>query len=283
MKRFVSLPKFFNLSRFRFLIPLLFIFACGSVPADSDSDVVKVFILSGQSNMNGLGLKKELKNFKAAKNVFIWHKDKWCALKPLGHSRTGFSGESKYFGSEIGFGLKLAAAYPNQKIYLIKTSVNGSNLHTQWKKGSRNYKHHLTTIAKATENLKANKITFKIAGMLWMQGESDAMKKHMAKAYEDKLRELIQRIRNHYSLAELPFVVGRISSTLLNANTSYKMPYTKTVQSAQEKVAQTDKYTYVFKTDDFGLNKDNVHFNTQGQLSLGKKFAEIFIQEKLLE
>ncbi len=76
--------------------------------------------------------------------------------------------------------------------------------------------------------------------MLWMQGESDSETIEMAEAYENNLNRLIQAIRTKTGKEDLPFVMGRISSSLLK-DTPWNFDQARIVQNAQERVAAGDE------------------------------------------
>jgi hypothetical protein len=114
---------------------------------------------------------------------------------------------------------------------------------------------------------------YEIMGVLWMQGESASKTQADAEAYQKKLERLIALIRKEAAKPELPVVIGRISSRILESP-KFKMPFVKTVQSAQEAVTKTDKNVFVIDTDDLSQRDDLVHYDQAGQLGLGKRFGE---------
>ena len=113
--------------------------------------------------------------------------------------------------------------------------------------------------------------------MLWMQGESDAKTQPAAEAYQKKLEQWIALMRKETGKPELPVVIGRISSRILESK-KFKMPFVKVVQDAQEAVTKTDKHAFVIDTDDLSQRDDLVHYDQQGQLDLGKRFGEAMIK-----
>jgi hypothetical protein len=118
---------------------------------------------------------------------------------------------------------------------------------------------------------------YEIAGMLWMQGESDAKTQADAEAYQKKLEQLIALMRKETGKPELPVVIGRLSTRILESP-KFKMPFVKIVQSGQEAVAKNDKHAFVINTDDLSQRDDLVHFDQEGQMGLGKRFGEAMIK-----
>ena len=181
------------------------------------------------------------------------------------------------FGPEMAFSRRLAKAYPDHTIGLVKTAAGGTKLHTQWVPNKVMYRRFILNMNNALSDLKASKTDCDIAGMLWMQGESDSGTTEMANAYEANLRALIADVRTQTKQSALPFVMGRISSSLLK-KTPWNFDHAKIVQQAQEAVAAQDARTYIVNTDDLSTLKDNTHFDTPAQLELGDRMAAIMIE-----
>lgn len=235
--------------------------------SDEHSVPIKVFILAGQSNMRGLGNPKDLPQalqlkqprvilFQAcqADNGLPAHV--WIPLQP-----------GSLFGPEVGFGSSITVKYPNQQIGLIKLGIDGTSI-TLW--SDAGYYKQLMDLIK--ECSKARKID--ISGVVWMQGESDAMTQALADSYQKNLSLLIAKLRADLKNPTLPFVCGRISSSLPKR----QFPYIQTIRAAQD-AAKLNRTTVV-DTDDLPTYDDDVHFTAQGQLLLGHRFAEAMVLRK---
>lgn len=248
----------------------------------------KVFILSGQSNMSGGGhIVPEGLQFDAAvgDKVRIWDASdvwnkrgvlgKWASLNELQAIKKEM--RMDMIGPEFGFAKAMSGLYPADEIHLIKVAKGGTAI--DWWLPDANGKANGHT--QLLENLKTalEKIggEYEIVGMLWMQGESDSKKQEDAEAYQKKLEQLIALMRKETGRPELFFVIGKISSRILESP-KFKMPFVKTVQSGQEAVTKTDKNAFVIDTDDLSQRDDLVHFDQEGQLGLGKRFGEAMIK-----
>lgn len=238
---------------------------------------VKLFLLGGQSNMEGCGQSKELpKRYQSPPdNCRIWdnREKRWV---PLGTDSTA-TARGHLFGPEIAFSHRLSRAYPDHSIRLVKTAAGGTKLHTQWRPGLVMYQRFLSNMKNATQELEQSQTPYDIVGMLWMQGESDSETTEMANAYEANLKALIADVRKQTKQETLPFVMGRISSSLLK-KTPWNFDHARIVQKAQEAVAAQDDSTYVINTDDLGTLKDNTHFDTAAQLKLGQRMARVMLK-----
>lgn len=67
--------------------------------------------------------------------------------------------------------------------------------------------------------------------------------------------------------------MGRISSSLLK-KTPWNFEHAPIVQKAQEAVTAKDPNTRLIPTDDLPTLKDNTHFDSAGQITLGERMAE---------
>ena len=247
----------------------------------------KVFILSGQSNMSGGGDVVEGFQFEPSvgDKVRIWDAcggwakrgipGKWTSLNELQAIKT--EARMNRIGPEFGFAEAMTELYPADEIYLIKAARGGTAI-DRWLPDAKSKKNDLTGLLEnlklALEQIDGN---YEILGMLWMQGESDSKKQADAEAYQIKLEQFIALMRKETNKPELSFVIGRLSSRVLESP-KFSFNHAKIVQNAQEVVAQNDKNAHVINTDDLSQRDDLVHFDQEGQMGLGKRFGEAMIK-----
>lgn len=259
------------------LLFFLFAFATVACIAQIDSSrPVKVFILGGQSNMDGTGRAEGLPEEYAVppENSMTWDNKKkmWVTL-----GTDTFAERRKFkFGPEIAFTHILAKKYPKHTIAIVKTSGGGTKLWKHWLPGKPMYVRFLKNMENALENLKGEGRSCEISGMLWMQGESDAEFLEWANNYEDNLKLLYNDVRKETGKDNLPIVMGRISIGLLR-KTPWNFDFTEVVQAAQERVAAADKYVRIINTDKLETWEDNTHFNSESNIWLGKKMGKSMI------
>ena len=203
--------------------------------------------------MDGYGFNKQLPQAltKGVDGVFIFHgntakdatpvdgKGIWSELKP-GHG-VGFRSDGKKnvysdrFGVELTLAQTLKAKAPHGKIAFIKYSRGGTSIDQRaaggfgcWEpdfekgqdagKGVNQYDHFLATVRNAMSNTDVDgdgeSDTLVPAGIVWMQGESDASYgEEIALRYEDNLKRLMDLIRAAFRSDDLPVVIGRISDS----------------------------------------------------------------------
>ncbi len=226
---------------------------------------MKVFILSGQSNMVGAGTAGEVPADMAAENpnVLIWSQNKWTPLKPAGR-----------VGPEISFGKEMAKAWPGQKIGIVKFAVGGTSV-TQWdpdKQGGGKraglYGRLMGYVKAARDNTPGG---VEFVGLVWMQGERDSRDGKLAAAYTANLKKFVDRVRKDTGAADLPFVLGRIRTP-----DSYK--FRDVVRKAQTEVAANIPNSAWADADGLEMKGDNLHYNTKGQMGLGQRFAQVYLK-----
>jgi hypothetical protein len=249
-------------------------------PAAQDaSKKTMIFLCAGQSNMVG-GIKaKDLTGVyaKSPANAIYWSwaKSSWIDFPDNTSDHTRI-------GPEISFAHKMAKAFPNDTIAIVKLSVGGMTLDGQWKPGSGDlYKRLIKNTKAAIESIESRGDTCEVAGMLWMQGESDAIEdeRHAAEAYEVNLNKLIELIRKDLQVPTLDVVIGRISDELAKA-TQLKFTNLKTVQQAQDQVARNDANVHLIKVDDLHNDTDHIHYLPEGYFTMGNRFAQAMINAR---
>ncbi|MHC4945993.1 MAG: sialate O-acetylesterase, partial [Planctomycetota bacterium] len=148
-------------------------------------------------------------------------------------------------------------------------------------KGINQYDHFLATIrnAMAVDDIDGDgeRDTLVPAGIVWMQGESDASNtEEVAKRYEANLKRLMDLIRAALRMDDLPVVIGRISDS--GQDTREKdgkvWNHGEIVRTCQDAyVGKEPRAALVTSTDQYGYS-DPWHYDTEGFIDLGKKFAE---------
>ena len=243
-------------------------------------DHYDLYLLAGQSNMDGRGLISELseEQQKPVDQAIIFYRnakvssDHWQPLKP------GFSLPPKYrgklpaptFGLEIGFARAMRKAQPETKLALIKGSKGGTNLRADWFPGAKEdeasqgpqYQDFIKTIQLATAELTRRGDTFSIRGLLWHQGEAD--KKSSAKAYARRLNRLINRIREDVGVPDLPVVVGEV----------FDNGERDTVREATQNVAKASPTVGIATCEGTTTSDSGTHFDAASQLLLGNRYAD---------
>ncbi len=249
------------------LVPVLW----ASADADQPKPV-KVFILAGQSNMQGQGVIKAdpkhnegkgtleylVKDPAAAaqfkqlvdkdgkwvvrKNVWVWYLDK------KGPLTVGFGGKETLIGPELGFGFVVGDAYPEQ-VLLIKLAWGGKSLGKDFRPPSAGGEvgPYYKEIVKHTKDVLANLKTefpdyqgqgYELAGFGWHQGWNDRVNQAFNDEYEKNMAHFIRDIRKDLGVKNLPFV---IAETGMGGNEE-KNPRALSLMRAQAAVADYPEF-----------------------------------------
>ena len=207
----------------------------------------KVFILAGQSNMEGQGvvsmnhpefynggkgnlewsmkhsssaekmrhLKDDKKNWTAREDVQISFKSQEKQRKGnLTIGYTGYGGNS-HIGPELQFG-HVVGDYFDEPVLLIKTAWGGKSLHADFRPPSSGgrvgpyYTKMIKEIHAALEELKH--VDYELAGFVWMQGWNDMVASDAITHYADHLVNLALDLRSELGKSQLPFIVGELGN-----------------------------------------------------------------------
>lgn len=214
----------------------------GTTPANSQVTVteslgpIDVYLLGGQSNMQGVGRKSKLSaDLLEIPEILLYHStsvssgqaaNSWTTLRPAGWSGIASGG----FGPEIGFGERMLEALPGTPMAFIKHAVSGVSLEIDWKPGANvtdtgnwggQFTAFVSTVNAGLAALIADGYQPRIKGMLWHQGEQDAKAGVSAPEsatsaidYRANLTGFIARIREQFSAYAAPegirFVLAQV-------------------------------------------------------------------------
>ena len=168
------------------------------------------------------------------------------------------------FGPDLTFGRTIADYFPAADFALLKYAVGGTSLGGAWKIGTgTTYLEFRQTVTNGLALLVAAGYQPEIVGMIWHQGESN-IGNTQAK-YELLLNEFIADMRLHYG-ANLPFMIGEIG--LIE-------PGSQVIVNAQKAVAAADPHAVFVPASDLTFS-DNYHFDRNGMVTLGERFAHYY-------
>ncbi len=244
-----------------------------AIPAPGPGKI-PCYILSGQSNAAGApessGLTPKQAAITSGWGIFAdgtavdpAKKHVWCmGVEP------GFGADATKFGPEVGFAQVMKPAFNTGLI--IKFTAPGMGLEQYFLSPSgggakEGYVRLLRTIRDAFNPANAY-----LAGVIWMQGETDATALNTANDYAKNLMCLISDLRRDTKYPSLRFVIGKI-------HTSPYWPFAYIVRATQDSVAKVCANVKDFETEDLALGADNAHFNAQSEYILGVRFAEAML------
>jgi len=247
--------------------------AVGEEPAGKvqlpEKENFHLFLLIGQSNMAGRGT-VEPSDQEAHPCVLAFTKEnEWDYARDPLHFDKPIAG----VGLGRTFGLKVAETQPDVTVGLIPCAVGGSSI-TAWVPGGF---HDQTKSHPYDDMLKRCEIALKagtLKGILWHQGEGDSNSKR-APQYEQRLNELIDRLRQELDAEDVPFFIGQLGQFEERPWNEHR----KQVDAAQQNIAKEQPLVFFISSDDLGHRGDEVHFNAEAYREFGRRYAEKYLED----
>jgi sialate O-acetylesterase len=119
-----------------------------------------------------------------------------------------------------------------------------------------------------------------IKGLIWYQGESDAMTFGAENVYERALLQLIDRVRADTNLPDLPFICVQVARFVWPYN-SHARGFEK-IRDVQRRVSSLRKNVYTVSALDLPL-EDPAHLSFEGHQRLGPRLAEVALSQVYLQ
>ena len=221
----------------------------------------RVFVLAGQSNMMGRGKINDLP---------LAYRHTPSNVRYFSQGREHPLAKFAYFGPEIGLAHALARAFPRDEIILVKQAASGS-LIGQWQPGEPLYKGLLRQVGFVHDAYPAFR---QVDAIVWMQGESDAQSElPVARQYGSRLQRLVGQLRHDLDSPDSLFVYGQTS-----VNHPAFQAATAAVRQQQEAAQRSLANVLMVSTEQLGRLADGIHYDAAGQLELGRRFAQAYIQ-----
>ena len=268
----------------------------GAAPVTAFDDILvgDLWVLAGQSNMEGVGdlidvqpsdnkirsfdltdtwliAKEPLHTLVSSTDRAHWPRNANQELVRIeGDNLTIYNAKRK---KGAGLGLPFAAEMLRKNgvpIGLIPCAHGGTSM-AQWDPALRD---------RGSDSLygsmirRVGAVGGKVTGVLWYQGESDANPK-AAPVFAQKFSELIAAIRADFGQPDLPFYYAQLGRHISTQNT---VEWNQ-IQEAQRLAELSIPHTGMISTIDTSLD-DGIHVSAQDHKRLGKQFA-ILIQGHL--
>jgi hypothetical protein len=235
-----------------FASSLLLLFVVGlPVFGEAKDKPLKVFVLAGTSNMLGAPAKLDklpVELRRPFKDVLVQQKGEWRPVE----------GGKNLVGNEATFGLAMAK-HLGEPIGIIWISAASSAGNPPG-----------ASLNNMVKQAQAKGRPIVIAGMLVDVSYRDGNDEAVAKSYGENLTRWIETTRRDIGNASLPIVMNRGIPPVKG-----RPPYLDLVRKAQDSLKLP--HFRVFNCDDVPKGGDNVHFNTEGRLEMGKRFAAAMI------
>ena len=264
--------------------------------ADYPPEAMDVWILAGQSNMEGCGSLEGA--LEPDQRVWCFNsKGEWGIardpLHQLHHSiapvdmelrRRGFPEDmsdeavrAHYDAVTVGMGGGLGISFGKamadtleRPVGLIAAAHGGTSLE-DWNHSRKDEGMHSLYGAMLERVRLAG---YPVAGIIWYQGEADGLVKADAETYFDRLPGWIAAVRKDLSNPVLPFVAVQIGCTTMPNPGSEEEAGWDIVRDDLYILPEHVSYAEVTSAIDLGL-EDCIHIDTPGLIRLGRRAARI--------
>ena len=217
-------------------------------------------------------------------------------------TKAGMGHSSNSIGPELGMAYRLKGELePDQKVYLIKCAFNGSGFDqgtpsanlVNWDttQDPNLYKDHLKIFTQNCLNLIEEEVGVKpvVRGFIWNQGESDADNKKIP-LYNGRMDALFGLFKNDfkdYAVDEDADNIAFIDTIIYEKNKST----TQALNDVKLENIQAHAdlpYYYVDVTEREGglalsCGFDNLHYDLASEFKLGMAYADVIINNNLLD
>lgn len=279
----------------------IFLVSCNEDDKNDDIEEIPngidVIVLAGQSNMEGNSLNSMLLS-KTDESMHSYYNygfentliSYYCGKNGMNVSEDflpvelGQGSRTYMFGPELGIAEELYERGYEKPVYLVKYSVGGTSLHTDWNtaiEGSLYYEL-VDFLYDRLFELEEEGYTPIIRGLFWMQGETDSCNPTLKNFYEHYLTQLVTLFRNEFE--ELYGVPGKgIAFVDAGISDSPDWLYYKYINQCKINFANSNpSKNYYFGTIDEGLeydkeNNDLYHYDSLSELKLGKLFISTLL------
>ncbi|MGK0315179.1 MAG: hypothetical protein ACI86M_001407 [Saprospiraceae bacterium] len=235
---------------------------------------IRVFVLAGQSNMEGFGTIDDPENDPGSLIDVIqndvdgdWSEigevDNWNSLEGASlyfanngdtirtNVTVGQGNNPNLIGAELMFAHKLDEYY-DDPVLIIKTAWGGKSLAVDFRPPSAGgttgefYNSMIQTVQDVTQNLGTefsdiDVTDFEISGFAWFQGWNDGATDAFLNEYESNLNHLVNDVRTDLGTADLPVVIANSGhGGFIATNDSWVQSMQNIVSVAQENVGCND-------------------------------------------
>lgn len=243
-----------------------------------DRGSLLLFVLIGQSNMSGRGSLESPLVPEPHPSVFMFNKDyRWYpAQEPLGSMPSEVDWVASDGGTGVGPGLALARAVlaqrPGLKIGLIPCARGSSSI-ADWEPDTGQN----TLYGACLKRIRAASSYGTVAAVLISQGEDDTLAPELfpdrvfsPNSWGAEFTSLVEALRHDLGQPQLPVIFSQLPE-----HSEDRRPNWEVVREQQGQVSLPN--VHMIRVDDIPL-EDGVHFGTQGQVEIGRRFAEAYLR-----
>lgn len=242
-----------------------------------------IIIQAGQSNSEGYGFGAVEEPYEP--NEQVWYMNGDFTISVAAEKVAGNGIQSTYALSFAREYLKAGLLKEGRKLLILRTSVGGTGfLDNRWKMTDDLYLRMMEMIRTALELNKENRLL----GLLWHQGETDALLNAGYEQHYNHLMGLLRSVREEFQVPDLPFIAGDFAYQWREDNADICKPVLQAIRD----VCRDCSYGAFVETDGLKSNmqegawntlsgedgdKDTIHFSRNSCYLLGKRYFEAFV------
>lgn len=229
-----------------------------------------VFIMAGQSNMVGRAKIEPIDLYTNDRILTIDKNNNWAIAKEPLHFY-----EPKQAGLDCGirFGKTLLKYLPDSiSIAMIPCAVGGSSVY-QWLGDSLH--RNVNLYSNFVEKINMAKERGVIKCILWHQGENDANANNILN-YKHSLKKLFTKFCKDVGNYKLPIIVGEMG--IFPKKKPEKQKYYLKINDIIHDVANEKSNVYYISSKGLEHKGDSIHFNSESQRELGKRYADKYLE-----
>jgi len=182
-------------------------------------------------------------------------------------------------GPEVGFARTLCqAGIRNLAIIKVSANIPPTEDVWLWARGEAFHEAWMKFVDDRIVDLVAEGRGCHVCGFVWHQGIDDALNPKRAPLYAENLTALIHVLRERFGRPDAPFILARSVDSGIARGMTGSGPEAPMalVRAAQMAVADADPYAAWIDVDD-QPNVATHHLTAAGQLVVGKRFAEAYL------
>lgn len=225
----------------------------------------EIYILAGQSNMMGRGALSPAQTYNNDARIFALYSDTgWgVGADPLHHDNVQAG-----VGPGMAFADKLLdlKGDPCLEIGLVPCAKSGSGIN-DWHSTWRPNNHYGNLIKQALIAREQGELK----GLIWYQGETDAMASSYPLYWSTKLRQLIHDIRTDLGMPNLPVIITRLGPD--PSSGTYPMWWAVQTYTDQMENIGVPNVAFV-SASDLSAMPDKIHLTASAAVTLGHRYAQ---------
>lgn len=153
-------------------------------------------------------------------------------------------------------------------VAVIPGPLGGTNLYVQWQRNAFDPAHRVTLYGSALHRVRAQYLGAPLRGILWYQGESDAIAGRTTAQYRADLEQLVAQYRGDLSAPDALFLCVQLGTW-----SGGGFPHWTNVQEAQRRVCRADAQAALATVVD-QPRSDGIHYSVAGYQELGVRLAD---------